>query len=45
MPVDQQRGADAHVEKLWTILDARKEGAVDLNGLKRGLKKMDHRKI
>ena len=45
MPVDQQRDADARVEKLWTTLDTRKEGAIDFNGLKKGLKKMDHRKI
>lgn len=34
---------DARVEELWQTLDTRKEGALDLSGLKKGLKKMDHR--
>jgi len=34
---------DARVEKLWQTLDTRKEGQLDFNGLKKGLKKMDHR--
>jgi solute carrier family 25 phosphate transporter 23/24/25/41 len=31
------------VDKLWEILDTRRQGYVDYNGLKRGLKRMDHR--
>ncbi len=34
---------DARVEELWQTLDTRKEGQLDLNGLKKGLKKIDHR--
>ncbi|QKX58054.1 uncharacterized protein TRUGW13939_05175 [Talaromyces rugulosus] len=30
------------VDKLWETIDTRKQGYVDYNGLKRGLKKMDH---
>lgn len=36
---------DARVERLWRTLDTRKEGQLDLNGLKRGLKRMDHRQL
>ena len=35
---------DARVEELWQTLDTRKEGHLDFNGLKKGLRKMDHRK-
>ena len=35
----------ARVEKLWRALDTRKEGQLDLNGLKNGLRKIDHRKL
>lgn len=34
---------DARVEELWQTLDTLKEGQLDLNGLKKGLKKIDHR--
>jgi hypothetical protein len=34
---------DARVERLWKSLDTRGEGQLDLNGLKRGLKNIDHR--
>jgi hypothetical protein len=34
---------DARVEKLWKILDAEKKGRIDAVGLRRGLKRMDHR--
>ncbi|KAJ5695759.1 hypothetical protein N7455_001351 [Penicillium solitum] len=33
---------DKRVDKLWETLDARKEGHIDLTGLKKGLKKIDH---
>ena len=31
------------VDRLWEILDPRRQGYVDYNGLKKGLKRMDHR--
>lgn len=34
---------DERVARLWDSLDTRKEGHVDLTGLKKGLKKIDHR--
>lgn len=30
------------VDRLWEILDPRRQGYVDYNGLKKGLKRMDH---
>ncbi|KAJ5479586.1 hypothetical protein N7530_005095 [Penicillium desertorum] len=33
---------DERVAKLWETLDTRREGHIDLNGLKKGLKKIDH---
>ena len=44
MEVDDAKAQDARVEKLWQDLDTRKEGCLDVNGLKRGLQKIDHRK-
>ena len=35
---------DARVDKLWSTLDTRKQGHLDLAGLKKGLRKLDHRK-
>ena len=35
--------ADARVEELWSTLDLRKQGQLDLAGLKKGLRKLDHR--
>ncbi|EMD91761.1 hypothetical protein COCC4DRAFT_128411 [Bipolaris maydis ATCC 48331] len=34
--------ADARVDKLWSTLDTRKQGHLDLAGLKKGLRKLDH---
>ena len=34
---------DERVARLWETLDTRKEGSIDLAGLKKGLKKIDHR--
>lgn len=34
---------DARVNKLWKTLDTRNEGRLNLNGLKRGLSKINHR--
>jgi solute carrier family 25 phosphate transporter 23/24/25/41 len=36
--------ADARVDELWATLDTRKQGHLDLAGLKKGLRKLDHRK-
>lgn len=36
---------DKRVAKLWETLDTRREGHIDLNGLKKGLKKIDHREF
>lgn len=41
-----QRGdepADAAIHKLWRRLDVKNEGFIDAVGLKRGLRKIDHR--
>ena len=43
MDGESQNAKDARVEKLWQELDTAKEGELDLNGLKKGLKKIDHR--
>lgn len=43
MDGEDQSSQDARVERLWRVLDTRKEGHLNLNGLKKGLSKMDHR--
>ncbi len=43
MEGDDRKAQDEHVEKLWRTLDTRKEGQLSLNGLKSGLKRLDHR--
>lgn len=42
-PGESKDERDERVARLWDTLDARKEGHIDLNGLKKGLKKIDHR--
>lgn len=42
-PSESKNDRDLRVEKLWETLDARRDGLLDLNGLKKGLKKIDHR--
>jgi solute carrier family 25 phosphate transporter 23/24/25/41 len=37
--------ADARVEELWATLDTRKQGRLDLPALKKGLRKLDHRRL
>lgn len=32
------------VDKLWEVIDTRRQGYVDFSGLRKGLRKMDHRK-
>lgn len=39
---DSQDSQDARVEALWSKLDPQGKGEIDLNGLQRGLKKIDH---
>lgn len=39
-----QKEQDARVEKLWKTLDTGKEGQLDREGLKKGLRRIDHRK-
>jgi solute carrier family 25 phosphate transporter 23/24/25/41 len=36
---------DKRVAKLWETLDTRREGHIDLTGLRKGLKKIDHREF
>lgn len=36
---------DQRVAKLWESLGVPKDGRLDLNGLKKGFKKVDHRKF
>jgi solute carrier family 25 phosphate transporter 23/24/25/41 len=42
-PGESQDECDERVAKLWQSLGVRKDGRLDLNGLKKGLKKIDHR--
>jgi hypothetical protein len=35
--------ANAKADELWATLDMRKQGQLDLAGLKKGLRKLDHR--
>ncbi|KAL8906503.1 MAG: hypothetical protein Q9207_001989 [Kuettlingeria erythrocarpa] len=42
MEADQQKAQDTRVEKLWRTLDTQKEGRLDVEGLRRGLRKIDH---
>ncbi|KAL8664915.1 MAG: hypothetical protein Q9202_002624 [Teloschistes flavicans] len=42
MDLDDQKAQDARVEKLWQTLDTQKQGHLDVNGLKKGLKKINH---
>jgi solute carrier family 25 phosphate transporter 23/24/25/41 len=40
---ESSNAQDARVEELWRTLDTSGRGFLDLKGLKKGLKKMDHR--
>lgn len=44
-PGESKDERDERVARLWETLDTRKEGHIDLNGLKKGLKKIDHREL
>ncbi|KAJ5558894.1 hypothetical protein N7461_002866 [Penicillium sp. DV-2018c] len=41
-PGESKDERDKRVDKLWETLDTRREGHIDLAGLKKGLKKIDH---
>ena len=43
-PTTDTAAEDVRVNRLWEILDTQRAGHLDLDGLKRGLRKMDHRK-
>ncbi|KAF1968355.1 calcium dependent mitochondrial carrier protein-like protein [Bimuria novae-zelandiae CBS 107.79] len=42
MDTETAKAQDARVEALWATLDTRKQGHLDLAGLKKGLRKIDH---
>ena len=39
---ETQEHRDARIKELWQTLDTRSTGQLDLDGLKKGLRKMDH---
>lgn len=41
---ESQNSRDARIEALWKQLDPHSKGELDLNGLRKGLKRIDHRK-
>ena len=43
MDGEPQKAQDARVEELWRKLDSSKEGQLDREGLKKGLRKINHR--
>jgi solute carrier family 25 (mitochondrial phosphate transporter), member 23/24/25/41 len=43
MDEETDKERDERLEKLWNTLDSSGDGQIDINGLKKGLKKMDHR--
>lgn len=43
MDGEDEGARDARVRKLWKILDTKKEGQLNVSGLRRGLSKIDHR--
>jgi solute carrier family 25 phosphate transporter 23/24/25/41 len=43
--LEPQNARDARVEKLWKQLDTQGKGELDLQDLRRGLKKIDHRQL
>ena len=44
MDGEDHEAQEARVQKLWTALDTKKEGQLNLSSLKQGLSKIDHRK-
>jgi solute carrier family 25 phosphate transporter 23/24/25/41 len=45
MDTESANAQDARVDALWATLDTRKKGHLDLGGLKKGLRKLDHRTL
>ena len=43
MQKNKHRAQDERVEELWQTLDPKGKGKLDLNGLREGLDRMDHR--
>ena len=43
MEEETEKERDDRLEKLWNTLDTTGDGQIDIHGLKKGLKKMDHR--
>jgi solute carrier family 25 phosphate transporter 23/24/25/41 len=43
MDNESPRAQDARVDALWATLDTKKQGKLDMVGLKKGLRKLDHR--
>lgn len=41
---ESQNSRDARIEALWKKLDPKSKGRLDINDLKKGLQKIDHRK-
>ena len=39
---ENQKSRDARIEALWKKLDPNNKGELDVNGLRRGLKRIDH---
>lgn len=40
---ESQNSRDARIEQLWQKLDPQKKGELDINGLRKGLSRIDHR--
>jgi hypothetical protein len=40
---ETQNERDARIEELWQKLDQQRKGKLDVNGLRKGLDKIDHR--
>lgn len=42
--LESQNSRDARIEALWKKLDPQGKGRLDVNGLRKGLQKIDHRR-
>lgn len=45
MDGESHQDREKRIQGLWQILDPTGQGHVDIHGLRRGLKKMDHREL
>lgn len=45
MEDEDQHTRDERIQKLWQTLDTQREGKLSLQGLRRGLHELDHRKF